>query len=174
MFKTTIEKDLKNAVTNEEREAVCRKIFNKYRGEFFEFIEELKKSKIAKKLFNSSTPEETLHIWEEFSSQNQGLFERIKSWAKARDEYFHTYEHAPVFKEDEKVECILEAGLMIIITKNECLLTGEDVNENFDKELYTLLKKSPNRLLKAAGYYIDCEGYDSITKENIYDFYSED
>ena len=63
---------------------------------------------------------------------------------------------------------------MIIITKNECLLTGEDINENFDKELYTLLKKSPNRLLKAAGYYIDCESYDSITKENIYDFYSED
>ena len=86
MFKTTIENDLKNAVTNEEREAAYEKIFNKYRGEFFEFIEELKKSKIAQKLFDSSTPEETLHIREEFSSQNQWLFEKIKSWAKARDE----------------------------------------------------------------------------------------
>lgn len=174
MFETTIEKDFQTATTDVERESVFSKICNKYRDEFLEFIEELKKNGIAQKLYNSSTPEETLSIWEEFSSENQDLFERIKSWAQARDNYFNTYEHAPLFEEDEKVECIFEVGLMFVITKDECLLSGEDINEGFDEELYTLLKKSPNRLLKAAGWYIDCEGYDSMTNENIYKFYSED
>lgn len=174
MFETTIEKDLQTANTDAKLEAIFSKIYNKYRKEFLAFIEELKKSGIAQKLYNSSTPEETISIWKKFSSENQGLFERIKSWAEARDEYFNTYEHAPLFEEDEKVECCLEVGLMIIIVKDECILSGEDIKESYDAELVTLLKKSNNRLLKAAGWYIDCDGYETMTEENIYTFYSED
>ena len=174
MFETTIEKDLQSATTDAERESIFSKIYNKYRDEFLAFIEELKKSGIAQSLYNSSTPEETLSLWEKFSSENQDLFARIRSWAEARDEYFNTYEHAPLFEENEKVECFLEVGLLIFITNDECLLSGEDINENFDEELYTLLKESTNRLLKAAGWCIDCDGYESMTKENIYNFYSED
>lgn len=172
MFETTIEKDLETATTETECESIANKIYSKYRDEFLLFIEELKNNGIAQKLYNSSTPEETLSIWKKFSSENQDLFERIKSWAEARDKYFNTYEHIPLFQENEKVECFLEVGLMIIIVKDECIFSGEDINESFDEELYTLLKENPNRLLKAAGWYIDCDGYDTMTKENIYKFYS--
>ena len=174
MFETTIEKDLQSANTDAERESIFSKIYNKYRDEFLAFIEELKKIGIAQALYNSSTPEETISIWEKYSSENHELFTRIKSWAEGRSEYFNTYEPVPLFEEDEEIECILEVGLMILIVKDECILCEEDINEGFNEELIALLKKSPNRLLKAAGWYIDCDGYESITKENIYNFYSED
>lgn len=173
MFETTIEKDLETATTNAERESIFIKIFNKYREEFLAFIEELKKNGIAQKLYNSSTPEETLSLWKEYSSKNQEFFTKIKSWAEGRSEYFNTYEPIPLFEENERIECHLEAGLMISIVKDECFLSEEDMNESFNQELIALLKNSPNRLLKAAGWYIDCDGYETITKENIYKFYSE-
>lgn len=174
MFETTIEKDLESATTDAQRESICSEIYNKYRDEFLTFIEELKKNGIAQALYNSSTPEETMFIWERYSSENQELFARIKSWAEGRTDYFNTYEPIPLFKDDEKIECILEVGLMILIVKDECVLLEEDINTSFNEELITLLKKSPNRLLKAAGWYIDCDGYETMTKENIFDFYSED
>lgn len=174
MFETTIEKDLQSATTDAERESIFSKIYNKYRDEFLAFIEELKKSGIAQSLYNSSTPEETISIWEKYSSENQELFARIKSWAEGRSEYFNTYEPVPLFEEDEKIESILEVGLMILIVKDEGILLEEDINEGFNEELIKLLKKSPNRLLEAAGWYIDCDGYDTMTKENIYTFYPED
>ena len=49
-----------------------------------------------------------------------------------------------------------ESILLIFITNDEYLLSGEDINENFDEDLYTLLKETFNRLLKAAGWFIDC------------------
>lgn len=174
MFETTIEKDLQAATTDAERESIFSQIYNKYHLEFLTFIEELKNSGIAQDLYNSSSPEETISIWEKYSSENQELFERIKSWAEGRDEYFNTCEPVPLFEKDEKVECVLEVGLMILIVKDECILLEEDIGEGFNEKLITLLKKSSNRLLKAAGCYIDCKDYETITKENIYDFYSED
>ena len=174
MFETTIEKDLQTATTDAERQSIYSEIFNKYRDEFLTFIEELKKSSIAQKLYNSSTAKETMSIWEKYSSENQDLFVRIKSWAEGRSEYFDTYEPVPLFEEDENVECILEIGLMILIVKDECVLSEEDINKTFDEELINLLKNSPNRLLNAAGCYIDCNGYETMTKENLYTFCSED
>jgi len=174
MFETTIEKDFQSATTDAERESIFSKIYNKYRDEFLAFVEELKKSGIAQALYNSSTPEETISIWEKYSSENQELFAKIKSWAEGRSEYFNTYEPVPLFEEDEKMESILEVGLMILIVKDECILLEEDINEGFSEELIKLLKKSPNRLLEAAGWYIDCDGYDTMSKENIYTFYPED
>ena len=171
MFETTIERDLANAKSKAEREAIGLKIFNKYRGEFLAFIQELKDSDIAQELYNSSTPEEAFSIWRDFSSENQDLFARIRSWAEARDDYFNTHEHAPLFEENETVECFLEVGLMIFITGDECLLNEEDINADFDANLYTLLKEHPNELLKAAGWYIDCCGYENMTEDNIYTFY---
>lgn len=174
MFETTIEKDLQSATTDAERESIFSKIYSKYRDEFLAFVKELKKSGIAQALYDSSTPEETIFIWEKYSSENQELFARIKSWAEGRAEYFNTYEPVPLFEEDEEIGCILEVGLMIFIVKDECILSEEDITEVFNEELIALLKKSPNQLLKAAGWYIDCDGYESMTKENIYNFYSED
>lgn len=174
MFETTIEKDLQSATTYEERESIFSKIYSKYRNEFLAFIEELKKSGIAQALYNSSTPEGTISIWEKYSSENQELFARVKSWAEDRSEYFNTYEPIPLFEEGEEIECILEVGLMILIVKDEGILLEEDINEGFNEKLIELLKRSPNRLLKAAGWYIDCDGYETMTKENIYTFYSED
>lgn len=173
MFETTIEKDLQAATTNAERESIFSKIYNKYREEFLEFIKELKKSGIAQDLYNSSTPEETISIWEKYSSENKKLFERIKSWAEGRFKYFNTYEPVPLFEEDEKIECILEVGLIILIVKDECILFEEDINKEFNEKLIELLKKSPNRIIKAAGWYIDCEGYETITKENIYNYFKD-
>lgn len=173
MFETTIEKDLQSATSDAERESICRKIYSKYRDEFLAFIEELKKSGIAQDLYNSSTPEETISIWEKYSSENQKLITRIKSWAEGRIEYFNTHEPVPLFEEDEEMECILEVGLMIIIVNDECILLEEDINEGFNDKLIELLKKSDNRLLKAAGWYIDCDGYESMTKENIYNYYKD-
>ena len=173
MFETTIEKDLQAATTNAERESIFSKIYNKYREEFLEFIKELKKSGIAQDLYNSSTPEETISIWEKYSSENKKLFERIKSWAEGRFKYFNTYEPVPLFEEDEKIECILEVGLIILIVKDECILFEEDINKEFNEKLIELLKKSPNRIIKAAGWYIDCEGYETITKENIYNYFND-
>ena len=174
MFEATIEKDLKSATCEAEREAIFSQIYNKYRGEFLVFIEELKKSGIAQALYNSSTPEETISIWEKYSSENQELFARIKSWAEGRSEYFDTYEPVPLFEEDEEIECILEVGLMILIVKDECILLEEDINETFGTELVALLKKSSNKIIRAAGCYINCNGYDTITSENIFDFCSAD
>ena len=171
MFEATIELDLELAESQTEREAMLKKIFSKYRNEFLAFIEELKDIDIANELFNSSTPDEAFSIWRDFSSENQDLFARIKSWAKARDDYFNTHEHAPLFDEDEEIECLLEVGLMIFITGDECLLNEEDIQENFDENLSTILKEHPNELLKAAGWYIDCYGYENMTEDDIYAFY---
>jgi hypothetical protein len=173
MFEKTIEKDLETATTEAERESIANKIYSKYRDEFLLFIEELKNNGIAQKLYNSLTPEETMSLWKEYSSKNQDFFTRIKSWAENRSEYFNTWEYFPLFEENEKIEYHLEIGLMISIVKDECLLSEEDINPAFNEELIALLKNSPNRLLKAAGWYIDCDGYDTMTKENIYKFYSE-
>ena len=172
MFETTIEKDLETATTKTERESIANKIYSKYRDEFLLFIEELKNNGIAQKLYNSLTPEETMSLWKEYSSKNQDFFTRIKSWAENRSEYFYTWESFPLFEENEKIESHLEIGLMISIVKDECLLSEEDINPAFNEELIALLKNSPNRLIKAAGWYIDCDGYDTITKANIYKFYS--
>lgn len=62
MFETTIEKDMETASTDAELESLTIKIYNKFRGEFLGFIEELKKSGIAQALYNSSTPEETVSL----------------------------------------------------------------------------------------------------------------
>lgn len=174
MFETTIEKDLETATTKAERESIANKIYSKYRDEFLLFIEELKNNGIAQKLYNSSTPEETLSLWKEYSSKNQDFFTKIKSWAENRSEYFHTYENFPLFEQNEKIECHLEIGLMISIVKDECIFSDEDITPSFNEELIALLKNSPNRLLKAAGWYIDCNDYETMTKENIYKFYSGD
>ena len=100
MFETTIEKDLQAATTDAERESIFSQIYNKYHLEFLTFIEELKNSGIAQDLYNSSSPEETISIWEKYSSENQELFERIKSLAEGIDEYFNTCETVPLFEKD--------------------------------------------------------------------------
>ena len=174
MFEKSIEKDLQTATTDAERESIYNEVYDKYRKEFLAFIEELKENGIVQKMYNSSTPEETISMWEEYSSKNQELFTRIKSWAEGRIEYFNTYESIPLFEEGEKVECILEIGLIIFIVEDESILNEEDINESFNKELITLLKNNSNPFLKAAGCYIDYNGYESITKERIYDLYSEE
>lgn len=174
MFETTIEKDLQSAMTEAERADICMKIFSKYQKEFLAFIEKLKQSGIAQSLYNSSTPEETISLWKKYSSENQDLFGRIKAWAEGRGEYFNTHEPCPLFENNQKLDCILEIGLMILIVKDETLLLDEDINENFTEELVMLLMENPNPILKAAAYYIDCDGFDTITAENIFDFYPHD
>lgn len=174
MFETTIENDWESATTWAEQEAISEKIYNKFRNEFLTFINELKESGIAQALYNSSTPEETISIWEEYSAKNQELLARIDSWAKGRYEYFNTFDSFPLFKDDEEIDCILEAGLMIFSVNDECILSEEDINNDFIKKIVGLLEKSSNQLLRAAGYYIDCNGFESMNKENIYNFYSED
>ena len=41
MFETTIEEDMQTATTDAELESLAIKIYNKFRGEFLEFIENL-------------------------------------------------------------------------------------------------------------------------------------
>ena len=173
MFETTIEKDLQSATTDAERKSIFSEIQNKYRNEFLAFIEELKKSGIVQALYNSSTPEETISIWDKYSSENQEFFARIKSWAEGRVEYFDCCEPFPLFKEDEEIEYLLEIGLIILIIKDEFIFLEEDINQGFNEKLIELLKKSSNQLLKAAGWFIECDGYESMTKENIYNFYPD-
>lgn len=177
MFETTIEKDMETASTDAELESLATKIYNKFRSEFLEFIEELKKSGIAQALYNSSTPEETVSLWAKYSSENEDFFARVKTWAERRDEYFDTLEFFPMFDKDEELDCILEIGLMIFIVKDECLLSEEDIdpdedfNSKFGEQLTELLKKSSNRILKAAGWYIYYTGsFDTMTEGNIFDF----
>ena len=174
MFETTIEKDLQLATTDAERESIFCKIYNKYRDEFLTFVEELKKSGIASALYNSSTQEETFSIWEKYYSENQELFAEIKVWAEGRADYFNTYEPVSIFKNEEELDSILEIGLMIFIVQDESVLSEEDINENFVEKLINLLKNNSNELLKAAGWYIECDGFETMTKENIFDFYSEE
>lgn len=181
MFETTIEKDMETASTDAELESLTIKIYNKFRGEFLEFIEELKKSGIAQALYNSSTPEETVSLWAKYSSENEDFFARVKAWAERRDEYFDTLETFPLFEKEEKLDNILEIGLMIFIVKDEWLLSEEDIdskldersNSKFIEQLTELLKKSPNRILKAAGWYIDYNGFETMTEENIFDYCPE-
>ena len=181
MFETTIEKDLQTATSNAERESLALQIYNKFRREFLEFIEELKKSDIAQALYNSSTPEETVSLWAKYSSENEDFFARVKVWAEGRDEYFAAFERFPLFEKDEKLDSILEIGLMIFIVKDECLLNEEDIDAKFDEnsnskfleQLTELLKKSSNRILKAAGWYIDSNGFETMTEENIFDYCPE-
>lgn len=86
-----------------------------------------------------------------------------------------------MFEKDEELDCILEIGLMIFIVKDECLLNEEDIDAKFDEDfnskfleqLTELLKKSPNQILKAAGWYIDYNGFETMTAENIFDYYPE-
>lgn len=170
MFETTIEKDLQLVKSCEEYEAISSKIYRKYRNEFLTFIEELKRRAIAQDLYNSLTPEETISTWEKYSYENQELFAQIKSWAEGREEYFNTYEPIPIFEEDEEIDCILEIALIIFIVKDEYIFSEEDINEEFFEKITEILKESPNRLLKAAGWYIECDGWDSMTRDNIYTY----
>lgn len=177
MFETNIAKDLEGIESKAELESIAKKIFNKYREEFIAFIEELKNKGIAQSLFNSSTPEETIAIWEKFSSENQELFERIKSWAENRDAYFYDRDHMPLFEDDEEPDCVLEIGLMFIIVKDDILLDSEDIHQDYNQfcnRLVEVLTSSPNRLIKAAGYFLDCDDMENITAENIYKFCPED
>ena len=172
MLKSTIEKDLQSATSQKECESILCEIMKKYQKEFLSFIEELKQNSIAQSLYVSSTPKETLAIWNTFSSESSKLFERIKSWAHLRDEYFNTYEHSQLFPDDVELDCILEIGLFIFIVFDECIFSPEDINENFDEQLIKLLKSSHNPILQAAGCHIDCSGYE-ITAETIYDYSEE-
>ncbi len=174
MFETTIEKDLQSSTSEAERQSLALKINEHHREEFLSFVEEIKQSGITKSLYDSSTPEETMSIWEKYSAENQDLFNRITIWAQKRDEYFDTYEPFPMFEGEEKLDFLLEIGLMIFIVKDECVLCDEDINESFLPELVELLKRSSNPILKAAGCYIDCNDFETITSENIYDFYTAD
>lgn len=177
MFETTIAKDLEGIESKAELESIAKKIFNKYREEFLAFIEELKNKGIAQFLFNSSTPEETIFIWEKFSSENQELFERIKSWAEQRTKYFYDRDPMPLFEDDEEPDCVLEIGLMFIIVKDNILLDSDDIHQDFDQfnnRLIKVLMSSSNRLIKAAGHFLDCDDIEKMTSENIYMFYSED
>ena len=174
---STFATDLQIFARDKERHAFAINVFNKYRGEFLSFVEEIMYSGIAQKLYKSATPEETIAIWEKYSSENRELFARIRSWAKAREAYFTDggHECMPLFEPNEKVNRLLEVGVIIFIIK-DCFLfvAKEDINEKFTQDLVALLKKSPNRMLKAAGYFIECEDIDAITRENIYKYYNED
>ncbi len=175
MFEKTIVEDLLHVTSEAEREEIGKKIFYHFREQFLEFIEELKKSNIAQTLANSSNPEETISIWEEYSSRNQDFINKIINWAVERDEYFYDREHMPLFMKDEELEPILEIGLFIVIVNDECLFSSEDIvqgfdeSSEFDEKLYTILKDSSNPLIRAAGWHIDCSGYE-ITAETIYNF----
>lgn len=174
MFETTIEKDLKTATTEAEREALALQIYNKFRGEFLKFIGELKNSGIAQALYNSSTPEETVSLWAKYSSKNEEFFARVRTWAERRDEYFSPCERFPMFEKDEKLDCILEIGLLVFIVKYDCLLNEEDIDSKFMVQLIELLQKSSNRILKAAGWYIYYAGcFDEMTEENIFEYCPE-
>ncbi len=172
MFETTIAKDLQSAVTPEKRRDLFKKIHLKYRGECMAFIEELKQLGIAQELYNSSKPEETIAIWKKFFQENQELIARIRLWALRRFHYFDVCDPVPMWDKREKLDCILEIGLMVFLVGDECIFLGEDIYEGFDKEVVALLKKSSNTLLNAAGYYIEAIGYEDMSLEGIYDFYS--
>ena len=170
----TLEKDLQSTKNEVERQALALKINEHHRTEFLAFGEGIKQSGITKALYYSTTPEETISIWKKYSAENQELFNRITTWAQEREEYFDTYESFPMFEGKKKLDFILEIGLMIFIVKDECILNEEDINETFLQELVQLLQESTNPILKAAGCYIDCNGFDTITIENIYDYYTTD
>ena len=174
MFETTIEKDLKSATSEAEKKSLALRINKHHRKEFLSFVEEIKQSGITKSLYNSSTPEEIMSIWEKYSAENQELFNRITTWAQKRAKYFDTYDHFPMFVGEEKLDFILEIGLMIFIVNDEYVLYDEDINGSFLTELVELLQNVSNPILKAAGRYIDCNGFEKITSENIYDYYTVD
>jgi len=154
---------------------MLEKFHTKFREEFLLFIEELKHSGITQALYNSTTPEETISIWEKYSSENQELFEKIRSWAAERNEYFNTCKTFTLFADEEQLDdCLLEICLILIIVKDESILCEEDINNEFGEELYFLLNQSSNKIFQAVAEYIDCNGYDTLSKENIFDFYPEE
>ena len=81
------------------------------------------------------------------------------------------------FIDEDVSDCLLEIGLLMIIVKDDILLSEEDFSddecaEEFSNKFTELLKSSPNILSKAAADYFDCEGFESMTEENIFDFFS--
>ena len=177
MFETTIEKDVERARSKTEREQILEQIYQKFHDEFVQFIDVLTKNGIAHTLFNLEDPEETKKLWKEFSLKNQSFFNEVRTWAKKRDEYMNTWETIPLFIDEDVSEYYLEIGLLMYIVKDDILLSEEDFDgdkhgEEFSNKFTDLLKSSPNILIKAAGHYFDCEGFESMTEENIFEFFN--
>lgn len=174
MFERVIEDDLRKANTPEENAAMRKEIYEKFRKEFLEFVDLLKNQGIAQTLYNAATPKETIGIWRKYKSKNQPLLDQIRSWADYRIDYFNTQNIMPFFEADEKLDNILEIGLMIFIVGDEVvLLAEEDITPSFTNELVELLKRSPNELVQAASCHIEKEGFETMTSKSIAKYYKK-